>query len=104
MAIVVRVVRVVLPAQLKTLVGARGEVMVEVPGAVTQRSVLDALEEAYPVLRGTIRDRGTARRRPFIRFFVGEDDLSNGRPDDDLPASVARAAEPFVVIGAMAGG
>jgi hypothetical protein len=86
------------------LVGASGEVVLGVTGAVTQRSVLDALEDAYPVLRGTIRDRSSGRRRAFIRFFVGEEDLSNDEPDALLPTSVMGGQETFVVVGAMAGG
>jgi molybdopterin converting factor small subunit len=97
-------VRVRLPAQLRTLAGVGPEVLVEVGPPVTQRSVLGALEQHYPVLLGTIRDRDTAKRRPFIRFFAGEADLSNEAPDALLPDAVARGAEVFVVVGAMAGG
>ena len=97
-------VRVKLPEHLRKLVAVRGEVTVEVPAPVTQRAVLDALEAGYPVLGGTIRDRGTGRRRPFVRFFACEQDLSHEPPDDPLPAAVARGAEPFLVVGAMAGG
>ena len=97
-------VRVRLPAQLRTLAGVGPEVQVEVSGPLTQHSVLGALEQNYPVLLGTIRDRNTAKRRPFIRFFVGEADLSNEAPDALLPDAVARGADVFVVVGAMAGG
>ena len=97
-------VRVRLPAHLRTLAGVAGEVGVEVEEPVTQRRVVDALEAAYPPLRGTIRDIATQRRRPFVRFFVGEDDLSHEEPDAPLPPSVGSGAEAFVVIGAMAGG
>ncbi len=97
-------VRVRLPAQLRELARLPTEVVVEVVGLVTQRSVLDALEQTCPVLQGTLRDRNTAKRRAFIRFFVHESDLSNAAPDDPLPAAVAAGREPFVVVGAMAGG
>ena len=97
-------IRVVLPAQLRTLARAGGEVTLEVDGTPTLRSVLDALEERYPVLRGAIRDRVTADRRPFVRFFACERDLSHDRPDAPLPDAVANGAEPFLVVGAMAGG
>ena len=98
-------VRVVLPAPLRTLVGlADREVLVDVAGAVTQRSVLDALEAAHPALRGTMRDRADGRRRAFIRFFACREDLSHEAPDAPLPALVATGAEPFLVVGAMAGG
>ncbi|HXR21820.1 MAG TPA: MoaD/ThiS family protein [Acidimicrobiales bacterium] len=97
-------VRVRLPAQLRTLAGVGREVLLEVDGPVTQRSVLGALERQYPLLVGTIRDRNTAKRRPFIRFFAGEADLSNEAPDALLPEAVAHGAEMFVVVGAMAGG
>jgi sulfur-carrier protein len=97
-------IRVVLPAHLRTLAQVNGEVTLTVDGAVTQRSVLDALETSYPVLRGTIRDHVTLRRRPFIRFFACEQDLSHERADAPLPDAVASGAEPFLVIGAMAGG
>jgi molybdopterin synthase sulfur carrier subunit len=98
------VIRVVLPAQLRTLARAGSEVVLEVGGTPTQRSVLDALEERYPVLRGAIRDRVTAGRRPFVRFFACERDLSHDRPDAPLPDAVVSGAEPFLVVGAMAGG
>lgn len=97
-------IRVVLPAHLRTLAGVDREVRLEVASPVTQRSVLDALEERYPTLRGTIRDHATQRRRPFVRFFACEEDISHDSPDDPLPEAVARGTEPFVVIGAMAGG
>jgi molybdopterin converting factor small subunit len=98
------VIRVVLPAHLRTLAGVDGEVRLDVEGAVTQASVLDALEGRYPVLRGTIRDRVTCRRRAFVRFFACEEDLSHEPPDALLPAAVVSGHEPFVVVGAMAGG
>jgi hypothetical protein len=97
-------IRVELPAHLRTLARVGGEVPVEVDGPVTQRSVLDALETAYPVLRGTIRDHGTLKRRAFLRYFACEQDLSHEPPDAPLPDAVARGAEPFLVIGALAGG
>ena len=97
-------IRVVLPAHLKTLAGVSGEVEVTVEGEVTIDSVLTALESAHPVLRGTIRDHGNGKRRPFIRFFIGEDDWSHTSHADPLPQSVADGDEAFVVIGAMAGG
>ncbi|HET9772417.1 MAG TPA: MoaD/ThiS family protein [Acidimicrobiia bacterium] len=97
-------IRVVLPAHLKTLAGVDGEVTVDVSGPVTTEAVLAGLEACYPVLGGTIRDRATGRRRPFIRFFVGEDDLSHDPPDAPLPPAVAEGKEAFVVVGAMAGG
>ena len=97
-------VRVVLPAHLRVLGRVDGEVVLAVDGPVTQRSVLDALEACYPALGGTIRDRATGKRRPFIRFFVGEEDLSHDPADAPLPAAVAHGAEPFCIIGAMAGG
>jgi sulfur-carrier protein len=98
------VIRVVLPGNLRTLARIGREVELEVDGAATQRSVLDALEAAYPALRGTIRDHVTKKRRPMIRFFACEEDLSDESPDEPLPESVANGAEPFLVIGAMAGG
>ena len=97
-------VTVVLPAHLKTLAKVDGPVQVEVAGPVTTGAVLDALEARYPVLGGTIRDRATGRRRPFIRFFAGEEDLSHDPADAPLPTAVADGAEPFCIIGAMAGG
>ena len=97
-------IRVVLPVHLRTLARVTGEVRLEVAGAVTQRSVLDALEARHPVLRGTIRDRATQRRRAFVRFFACREDLSNEPPDAPLPDAVASGAEPFLVVGALAGG
>ena len=97
-------IRVVLPAHLKNLAKVSGEVRVEVAGEPTQRLVLDALEESYPMLRGTMRDRQTGKRRAFVRFFACEEDLSNDSPDAPLPARVAAGEEPFLVVGAMAGG
>lgn len=97
-------IRVVLPAHLRTLAQVSGQVHLDVDEPVTQRSLIDALETRYPALRGTIRDQATHRRRPFVRFFVGERDLSHEPPDEPLPASVASGDEPFYVVGAMAGG
>ena len=97
-------IRVELPAHLRTLAGVDSDVPIDVDGLVTQRSVLDALEAAYPVLRGTIRDHGTLTRRPFLRFFACEQDLSHEPPDAPLPEPVAQGVEPFLVIGALAGG
>jgi molybdopterin synthase sulfur carrier subunit len=97
-------IRVVLPYHLRKLAGVDGEVTLEVEGVVTQRSVLDALEARYPVLRGAIRDHVTRARRPFIRFFACEQDLSHEPPDAPLPDAVAKGAEPFLVVGAIAGG
>jgi hypothetical protein len=97
-------IRVVLPAHLKTLARAGSEVQVLVEGPATQRSVLDALEAAYPMLRGTIRDHVTQKRRAFVRFFACEQDLSNESPDAPLPDAVAAGTEPFLIVGAMAGG
>ena len=97
-------IRVELPAHLRTLVRVAGEVTIDVEGHATQRSVLDALEASYPVLRGTIRDHVTQQRRPFLRFFACEQDLSHELPDAPLPDAVATGAEPFLVVGAMAGG
>jgi hypothetical protein len=97
-------IRVMLPYHLRTLARVEGEVAVEVEGPVTQRSVLDALEARYPTLRGTIRDHVTQQRRPFVRFFACEEDLSHDSPDAPLPAAIASGAEPFVIIGAMSGG
>jgi len=98
------VIRVVLPTHLRRLAQVDGEVQLQVEGPVTQGSVLDALEARYPALRGTIRDHGTLRRRPFVRFFACEEDLSHEPADAPLPDDVATGREPFVVIGAMAGG
>jgi sulfur-carrier protein len=97
-------IRVVLPAHLKNLARTGSEVRLEVPEPVTQRVVLDALEAQYPVLRGTIRDRGTGQRRAFVRFYACEEDLSNESPDAPLPDRVTSGEEPFLVVGAMAGG
>ena len=97
-------IRVVLPFHLRTLARVADEVELEVPGSATQRSVLDALEARYPMLRGTIRDHGTQKRRPFLRFFACERDLSHEPPDAPLPDVVATGAEPFLVVGAIAGG
>ena len=97
-------IRVVLPAHLRTLAHVDGEVKLDVEGPVTQRAVLDALEARYPVLRGTIRDHVSERRRPFIRFFACEQDLSHEPPDAPLPDAVAMGVEPLLVVGAMAGG
>lgn len=97
-------IRVVLPAHLRTLARVSGEVSLEVEGKVTQRSLLDALEARYPVLCGTIRDHHTQVRRPFIRFFACEDDLSLDSPDAPLPEAVVAGTEPFLVVGAIAGG
>ena len=97
-------IRVVLPAHLRTLARVGGEVSVDVHGPVTQRSILDALEEAYPVLRGTIRDHGTLKRRAFLRFFACEQDFSLDPPDTPLPDRVASGLEPFLIVGALAGG
>ncbi|MEU3168669.1 MoaD/ThiS family protein [Streptosporangium sp. NPDC006930] len=97
-------IRVVLPVHLRNLASTGGEVELHVQGQVTQRSVLDALEARYPMLRGTIRDHVTQRRRPFVRFFACELDLSHESPDTPLPEPVATGAEPFMVVGAMAGG
>jgi sulfur-carrier protein len=97
-------VRVVLPAHLRTLAHVDGEVKLDVEGPVTPRSVLDALEARYPMLRGTIRDHVTQRRRPFLRFFACEEDLSHELPDAPLPDAVTMGEEPFLIIGAIAGG
>jgi len=97
-------IRVWLPHHLRTLAHVTGEVTLEVPGAVTQRSILDALEARYPALGGTIRDHVTKQRRPYIRFFACQEDFSNESPDTPLPEAVANGAEPFLVVGAIAGG
>ncbi|HLJ62092.1 MAG TPA: MoaD/ThiS family protein [bacterium] len=97
-------IRVGLPVHLRTLAHVDGEVTLHVEGRATQRSVLDALEASYPMLRGTIRDHVTQQRRPFVRFFACEQDLSHEPPDAPLPDAVAVGAEPFLVVGAMAGG
>jgi hypothetical protein len=95
---------VILPTHLRTLARLDGEVKLEVPGPVTQRSILDALEAGYPMLRGTIRDHVTQQRRPFVRFFACEEDMSHESPDAPLPDAIASGAEPFMVVGAIAGG
>jgi molybdopterin synthase sulfur carrier subunit len=97
-------IRVVLPAHLRTIAHISGEVRLDVEGEVTQRSVLDALEATYPMLRGTIRDQSTQQRRAFVRFFACEEDLSHEPPDAALPHPVAEGREPLLVVGAMAGG
>ena len=97
-------IRVVLPAHLRTLAQVQGEVRLTLPGPVTQRAVLDALEESYPVLRGAIREHGTLKRRAFVRFFACSQDLSHEPPDAPLPEAVAAGTEPFLVVGAVAGG
>ena len=97
-------IRVLLPAPLRSLARVSGEVEVEVAGTATQRAVLDALEARYPMLRGTIRDHATQQRRAFIRFFALQQDLSNDPPDEPLPDAVARGAEAFCVVAAIAGG
>jgi molybdopterin synthase sulfur carrier subunit len=98
------VIRVVLPVHLRTLAKVSGEVRLDLPGSITQRSVLDALELQYPMLQGTIRDHVTKKRRAFIRFFAGQEDLSNALPDDPLPEAVVNGTEPYLIVGAMAGG
>ncbi len=97
-------IRVILPAHLRTLARVNREVTLDVEGPVTQRSVLDTLEARYPMLQGTIRDHVTHRRRPFVRFFACEQDVSHESPDAPLPDAVATGAEPFLIVGAMAGG
>jgi len=97
-------IRVILPSHLRTLAHITSEVSIEVEGLVTQRSVLDALEARYPMLRGAIRDYVTQERRPFLRFFASEEDLSHNPPDAPLPEGVVCGKEPFIVIGAIAGG
>jgi molybdopterin synthase sulfur carrier subunit len=97
-------VRVILPAHLRALARVQGEIRVDVQGQVTQRAVLDAVETEFPMLLGTIRDRSTARRRPFVRFYACEEDLSHEEPDALLPERVVHGEEPFMIIGAMAGG
>jgi hypothetical protein len=103
------VIRVILPAHLKNLAHVQGEVRLEVPGPVekgkvTQRAMLDALEARFPMLLGTIRDRHSGLRRPFVRFYAGEEDLSHESPDAPLPEPVVAGAEPYIILGAMAGG
>lgn len=97
-------IRIELPAHLRLLAHVAGEVQLTVEGRVTQRSVLDALESRYPMLRGTLRDQVTAQRRPFVRFFANAEDLSHETPDAPLPESVASGAEPLLIVGAIAGG
>ena len=97
-------IRVEIPPHLRTLAKVDGEVRLEVAAPVTQRAILDALEAKYPVLRGTIRDHGTHKRRAFVRFFACQEDLSHDPPDAPLPEPVAQGAEPFLVVGAIAGG
>jgi hypothetical protein len=97
-------IRVYLPAHLRTLARVSGEAEVEVEGPVTPRAILDALEAKYPMLRGAIRDHGTLRRRPFVRFFACEEDLSLESPDIPLPEAIASGKEPFMIVGAIAGG
>lgn len=97
-------IRVALPAHLRTLAHVGGEVRLEIIGPVTQRSILDALEAQYPMLRGTIRDHDSLQRRPFLRFFACAEDYSHESPDAPLPAEIASGAEPFLIVGAIAGG
>ena len=97
-------IKVVLPTHLRTLARVKGKVELQIEGAVTQRSVLDALEAKYPMLRGTVRDHATQKRRPFIRFFVCGEDWSHEPPDAPLPDAVVTGAEPFLIVGAIAGG
>ncbi|MET0408641.1 MAG: MoaD/ThiS family protein [Hyphomicrobium sp.] len=97
-------IRVVLPSHLRKHANISGEVTVAVEGAATQQSLLDALEKTYPVLRGTIRDHDTKKRRPFLRFFACQRDLSHDAPDAPLPEEVSRGAQPFLIVGAIAGG
>ena len=97
-------IRVALPQHLQTLARVGAEVEVDVPGTATQRTVLDALESRFPVLRGTIRDQSTFKRRAFVRFYACEEDLSLDPPDSPLPDAVVRGVEPFLIIGALAGG
>jgi hypothetical protein len=97
-------IRVVLPAHLRTLAGVNGDVELETEGEVTRKSILDALETRYPMLRGTIREHVSGERRPFLRFFACGEDITHKSPDDPLPPEIASGAEPFYVIGAIAGG
>ncbi len=97
-------IHVVIPPHLRTLARVDGEIKLEIEGRVTQRAVLDAIEARYPVLRGTIRDHVTQQRRPFLRFFACGEDLSHESPDNPLPDPVANGSEPFLIIGAIAGG
>jgi sulfur-carrier protein len=97
-------IRVLIPYHLRTLASAEGEVQLDIEGPVSQRSILDALEARYPTLRGTIRDQITGKRRPMIRFFACEEDVSHDSPDEPLPQAIASGAEPFWIVGAIAGG
>ena len=97
-------IRVTLPFHLRTLAGVDKEVLVDVAGVVTQRAILDALEASYPQLRGTVRDQATGARRPFLRFFACNEDASLDAPDAELPPAIASGAEPFMIVGAIAGG
>jgi molybdopterin synthase sulfur carrier subunit len=97
-------IRVILPAHLRTLARVTGEVALEVAPPITQRSILDALEARFPMLRGTVRDHGSDKRRPLVRFFACEQDLSHEAPDAPVPQPVARGTEPFMIVGSMAGG
>jgi hypothetical protein len=97
-------IRVVLPQHLRTLAHIDGEVSLEVQGEITQRSILDALEARFPMLRGTLRDQVTQQRRPYVRFFACQEDLSHESPEAPLPEAVAKGIEPFLVVGAVAGG
>ena len=97
-------IRVTLPYHLKTLARVDGEVTLAVDGPVTRRAILDALEARYPVLRGTVRDHVTQRRRPLVRFFACEEDVTHASPDEPLPQAIATGAEPFLIVGAIAGG
>ena len=97
-------IRIVMPAHLRTLAGVSGDVTVQMDGEVTRRSILDALESQYPMLRGTIREHVSGERRPFLRFFACGEDVTHQSPDDPLPREIASGAEPFYVIGAIAGG
>ena len=97
-------IRVTLPAHLRKLAQVDGDITLDIAAPVTQRSILDALEARYPMLQGTIRDHGTQKRRPFVRFFACQEDLSHEAPDAPLPDAVATGAEPFMIVGAIAGG
>lgn len=97
-------IRVILPQHLRTLAGVDGEVVLAVDGPVTQRTLLDALESRYPMLRGTVRDHATKKRRPLVRFFACSEDVSHDSPDNPLPAPIAAGDEPFMIVGAVAGG
>ena len=97
-------IRIQLPAHLRTLAGVEGEVQLQLEGPATLRSVIDAIEARFPMLRGTIRDHATQQRRPLVRFFACEEDLSNEPPDTPLPEAIVTGAEPFLIVGAIAGG